>query len=149
MRLFIPLIFGFLAMASGALAQELPWAEGQVKELCKQEWPEDFSMQAYCVRNNKAGHIAFIKLTKKNDPELFKNPFSNCVSEWGIQWDMVAYCAGQQVEGQRAIGNNVKGLPEGIAQRIVKRCKQEWRDDYSMIAYCSNQQASAWDELNK
>ena len=143
--LFVLFVFAFLGPAH---AGDATWNEQNVKLHCANEWPNDFSMQDYCVSQNKSGYRGYMALASGNkDPEM-KPAFSNCQAEWGIQWDMVEYCAKQQVSGKSDIAMKLDGLPDDVAAVIETQCRSEWRNDFSMVAYCAEQNASGWRNLN-
>jgi hypothetical protein len=137
-----------LASCSGgfASAQSLSWDEVAVKSLCANEWTDDFSMQAYCVGQNKKGFEGFKRMAAK--PE-FNRSFEKCKAEWDIKWDMVRYCAEQQVKGLTKIPAIIKEIPSDVGARIVNKCTSEWDPDFSMIAYCTERATEGWRQLNK
>jgi hypothetical protein len=140
----LPLIF--LAVQ---VAAEIPvWDEAAVKEYCKSEWADDFSMQAYCVNKNKEGFESYLEMKTKNAVTELESSFSACETEWQIQWDMVEYCSSKQVDGYNNISAILSSLPSDAAKIVSDKCSREWGTDFSMVEYCLEKDASAWRELN-
>jgi hypothetical protein len=136
-----------MVISSGefASAQTLSWNEEAVKSLCANEWTDDFTMQAYCVEQNKKGFEGFSKLAAKSE---FFQSFEKCKSDWDIKWDMVRYCAEQQVAGRNKLPAIIKNIPNDVGSKIVNKCKGEWDPDFNMIAYCAERAAEGWRQLN-
>jgi hypothetical protein len=128
-----------------ASAQTLSWDEEAVKSLCADEWTDDFTMQAYCVEQNKKGFEGFSRLATKSE---FSQSFEKCKADWDIKWDMVRYCAEQQVAGLTKIPAIIKDIPSDVGSKIVNKCTSEWDPDFNMIAYCAERATEGWRQLN-
>lgn len=141
-------LFAIVVLLAPIKAIAATWDEQGVKALCASEWPSDFSMQDYCVTQNRVGFEGFIALSSGNvDAELVPS-FSACESEWGIQWDMVEYCAMQQISGKLELPLLLRDLPPDVAELIESQCRSDWGSDFSMVAYCAEQNATGWRNLN-
>jgi hypothetical protein len=79
-------------------------AEQILKEKCVSEWPTDFSMQAYCQRQQRE---AIQTLARGKPQDIPENQFaivrSKCSSEWPKDFSMRAYCERQQFEAIRKL----------------------------------------------
>lgn len=138
-----------LVFAEAGNAQEIVWDREGVRAHCEGEWPDDFSMQAYCIEQNQQGFDGFKKLAAMNAGTVLEPAFAGCIEEWGIQWDMVEYCASQQRDGLEEAPTAVAGLPEEVADTILAQCSRQWGSDFSMVAYCADQQAGSWRAMNE
>ena len=142
------LLVWFFTLSASVVAGPVAWNEQDVKSHCESEWQNDFSMQAYCVKVNKAGFHGYSSLTADNIDGELKPSFIACEAEWGIQWDMVEYCATQQINGKSEIAQKLNGLPADVSSVIESQCRSEWGSDFSMVAYCAEQNATGWRDLN-
>jgi hypothetical protein len=81
-------------------------AEKVLKEKCVSEWPTDFSMQAYCQRQQRE---AVQDLARGKPQDIPENQFSivrsKCSAEWPTDFSMRAYCERQQFEAIRKLGH--------------------------------------------
>jgi hypothetical protein len=79
-------------------------AEQILKEKCVSEWPTDFSMQAYCQRQQRE---AVQTLARGKPQDIPENQFaivrSKCSGEWPRDFSMRAYCERQQFEAIRKL----------------------------------------------
>ncbi len=147
-RTLLAVLACYLVLSGQVLAGPLTWNEQDVKAHCVGEWQNDFSMQAYCVKQNKAGFDGYSSLIVDNSDGELKPSFVACEAEWGIEWDMVEYCAKQQINGKSEIAQKLSGLPVEVSSVIESQCRSEWGSDFSMVAYCADQNATGWRDLN-
>jgi len=77
---------------------------------CEREWPNDFKMQEYCVKQQTAASIEVSKIWRTlaaGGNARLKAPFAQCTLDWadGDTWDytMVLYCYRQQESGLQAM----------------------------------------------
>lgn len=72
----------------------------EAKTHCMAEWPDDLSMQAYCLRKATAGASTFAAITARHQGNpAMQRALARCIEEWSddsIDWSMIAYCAGKQ-----------------------------------------------------
>lgn len=75
-----------------------------IAELCRGEWPSDFSMQAYCREQQTEGFVSFVALWNDRvvgNSDLFPAG-AKCILDWGedgsFDYSMIHYCLDQQVE---------------------------------------------------
>ncbi len=140
-----PALFaGLLAfLASPAAAFD----EDQTKAACAAEWPGDFQMQAYCVRQQRESYAELRHRLAVIPPEL-STAAEMCEAEWGSDWQMRAYCLAQQQTGFTELPNVLATVPASAGTVIAARCAAEWPGDYQMQTYCAEQQAAGWRALN-
>ncbi|MEJ2082073.1 MAG: hypothetical protein P8Y94_07835 [Acidobacteriota bacterium] len=77
----------------------------EIKEHCAEEWPDDFSMRAYCQKK-AVESLQELKsvLEKPPIPEgALSQVFAKCREQWRKDWAMVNYCVKKQIEGYRQI----------------------------------------------
>jgi hypothetical protein len=76
------------------------------KQHCRLEWPNDFQMQAHCLKEQAGGMIAFKRIAETSGPPLHK-AFEKCTEDWtknGLpDWQMIAYCANEQATAYQAL----------------------------------------------
>lgn len=107
---------------------------------CVTDWPDDYSMQAYCLRQQIEGYAAvargpsspLVTITTEESRVIAQR----CSFDWPHDFSMQAYCQGQQVEGLAFIRNRPPSVPNGTWNRLLGGCEIEWRNDFSMQAYC-------------
>ena len=100
---------------------------------CAQEWPSDYRMRNYCVKQQTEGTYALDRGRPSDvDSTAFRVIRGKCAEEWPRDFRMRAYCESQQVEGYRAL----KSISVGSSTRNA--CAQQWPTDYKMRRYCEN-----------
>ena len=140
-----PALFaGLLAFLAAPAAA---FDEDQTKAACAADWPGDFQMQAYCVRQQRAGHEELQDSLAVIPPELGP-AVQRCEAEWGSDWQMQAYCLAQQQTGFAELPNVLATVPAEVAAVIGPGCAADWPDDYQMQTYCAERQATGWKALN-
>ena len=140
-----PVLFaGLLSFLAGHASA---FDEGQTKAACAADWPGDFQMQAYCVRQQRAGHEELQHRLAVMPSEL--GPAAKkCEAEWGSDWQMQAYCLEQQQIGYAGLPNVLATVPAEVAAVIGPGCAADWPDDYQMRTYCAERQVAGWKALN-
>lgn len=75
-----------------------------IKNHCQKEWPDDFKMQAYCIKQQKNAVNVLEQGPPDDVPEgVFDKIRSKCDREWHGDYKMRAYCEKQQIEAWRAL----------------------------------------------
>ncbi len=89
-----------------ALAQSAPFdVKADYVELarqhCSAEWPADFRMQEYCLKQQAEGMIEF-KAVSDQYGKAIEKTLETCTEQWTKDripdWRMIGYCAKQQAE---------------------------------------------------
>ena|SRR6266404_581961 len=77
-----------------------------IRHHCEQEWPDDFSMRAYCIKQQREA-VAKLRLDGPPDvpEEVFRGIRLKCAAEWPDDYAMRAYCEGQQLAGYRKLAD--------------------------------------------
>jgi hypothetical protein len=92
-----------------ALAQTAPFdTKADYVELarthCASEWPDNFEMQGYCMKQQATGMLAFKEASDSIGKPLEK-ALERCTEEWTKDrlpnWEMIGYCATKQAEAYR------------------------------------------------
>jgi hypothetical protein len=82
-------------------------ADVVIRRHCEREWPEDFSMRAYCMRQQRE---AILELQRGGPPDLpdvaFRSIRDKCALEWPDDYSMRLYCEQQQIQGYREISES-------------------------------------------
>jgi hypothetical protein len=113
---------------------EVPGNWNQIAQAkCAEEWPSDYRMRDYCVKQQTEGARALDKSPPSDvDSTAFKVIRGKCAEEWPRDFKMRVYCEGQQFEGYRSL----KSGSVGTSTR--NSCAQQWPADYKMRRYCEN-----------
>jgi hypothetical protein len=79
-------------------------SEHVIQAHCEEQWPEDFSMRAYCIRQQREA----VRALKRGGPEdipgeTFGRIRTACATQWANDYSMRVYCEKQQVEAYREI----------------------------------------------
>jgi len=79
-------------------------ADAIIRHHCENEWPDDFSMRAYCVQQQRDA-VAKLRLGRPEDvsDETFARIRQRCSAEWPDDYAMRVYCEHQQLEGYRKV----------------------------------------------
>lgn len=139
---------------AGSVAAAEP-AERDMTEVtanCVSEWPDDYSMQKYCLDRNQEGYetaSAYWSTSGEGTLNIIGPSFRFCEGKWGQQWEMVAYCMQSEVDGAKEASTLLKQTPEAVGIEIYAKCKMKWDDQFSMIGYCIDRQVSAWLAMNE
>lgn len=68
---------------------------------CRAEWPNDFRMQAYCMKQQRIGMLQF-KAVIDELGEPIEKALEKCTEEWTNDrvpdWQMIGYCATVQAK---------------------------------------------------
>ena len=77
-----------------------------MRQHCSAEWPDDFQMQDYCLKQQVEGMAQF-KAASESVGRPLDRALERCVSEWtkaGVpNWQMIGYCSKQQAESYRKL----------------------------------------------
>ena len=81
------------------------WAQTstEIRRLCRAEWPLDYSMQEYCIGEQRTALREFNNLRSRTAPSSEEQAIlRRCKAEWraasgGYDWGMVVYCATEQL----------------------------------------------------
>jgi hypothetical protein len=75
-----------------------------IRHHCDHEWPDDFSMRAYCIKQQREAAMK-LRLGRPTDvpEEVFSTIRRKCAQEWPDDFAMRVYCEEQQVEGYRRV----------------------------------------------
>jgi hypothetical protein len=85
------------------------------KEFCSKKWPNDYSMQEYCIEKQRKATVEILKLLasygiteqntggtlKLNPPpagDKYRTLFIDCLSKWETDKVMLLFCFEKQVE---------------------------------------------------
>lgn len=98
----------FLPPWSGARAEN---SEANIAQLCHEEWPNDFSMEEYCQKNQREDLQAFRRLVAqyRESRDFIDAIVGRCTQEWTkgsglIDYSMVDYCTRNEVEAAQRLG---------------------------------------------
>lgn len=82
--------------------EEYSEAEAMIRDHCEREWPDDYSMRSYCIKQQHEALDA-LKQGRPDDipEEVFAGIRSKCAAEWPEDYNMRLYCEGQQLESYR------------------------------------------------
>lgn len=135
-------------------------AFGGTEEFCAAEWPNDYKMRDYCIRQQSNANQELFNLAEKYGlikngtiaPSLsgsdIEKMLLKCMQEWKkarfdtYDFKMVVYCWKQQIDSYESIGGN-KGEETGTQGF----CANEWPNDFKMQKYCQGQQNQGNQEL--
>ncbi|HYI13258.1 MAG TPA: toll/interleukin-1 receptor domain-containing protein [Thermoanaerobaculia bacterium] len=79
-------------------------AEQIIGRHCEREWPDDYSMRSYCIRQQREA-VANLRLGPPEDipPQVFERMRQKCAHEWPDDFAMRHYAERQQLEGYRQV----------------------------------------------
>ncbi|MDD2325007.1 MAG: hypothetical protein PHW63_03210 [Alphaproteobacteria bacterium] len=104
-----------------------------IEQKCEREWPNDFSMRAYCQKQQKEGVAT---LNNGQPATVSRNAFTiiraKCATEWPQDFNMRAYCEKKQYEAYDALQTSASDTPKKGA------CAEKWPNDYHMRQYCES-----------
>lgn len=79
-------------------------AEEVIEQHCEREWPDDFSMRAYCLDQQRQAVSKLRKGAPDDIPsEIFHDIRRKCAREWPDDYSMRVYCEEQQVTAFRKV----------------------------------------------
>ncbi len=79
-------------------------AEQVIRRHCEREWPDDYAMHSYCIKQQREA----LTVLKQGRPhgipeEVFTNVRSKCAREWPEDYAMRQYCEKQQFDSYREL----------------------------------------------
>ena len=79
-------------------------AEQVIKRYCEREWPNDYSMRSYCIKQQRDA-LATLKRGRPGDipNDVFASVRDNCAREWPDDYSMRVYCEQQQFKAFREL----------------------------------------------
>jgi TIR domain len=88
------------AATSANIEQDYGDAEGVIRRHCEKEWPADFNMRAYCMRQQREAAAQLQRGRPDDLPEdVFQAIRLLCAAEWPDDYAMRVYCERQQING--------------------------------------------------
>lgn len=94
-----------------ALAQSAPFDTKAdyielAKQFCAKDWPDNFEMQGYCLKQQAKGMVQF-KSVSDDLGKPIEKALEKCVEEWTKDrlpdFSMIGYCATRQAEAYRSL----------------------------------------------
>ncbi|WPZ28953.1 hypothetical protein T8A63_15155 [Sulfitobacter sp. OXR-159] len=131
-------------LPSAVSAEAFPGAAAKAK--CEAEWGNDYSMQAYCLSEQRKGFGQVLEMKSNLMPELI-GAVEQCERDWTDDFVMQAYCISEQIKAKKSLEQNWDGPPADVVSEIKRKCEADWLDDYVMQAYCTTEQVKAWRTL--
>jgi hypothetical protein len=75
-----------------------------IRHHCEHEWPDDFSMRAYCLQQQREAAAKLRLGGPQHVPEeVFRSIRDKCAAEWPDDYAMRVYCEEQQLAGYRKV----------------------------------------------
>lgn len=79
-------------------------ADDIIEQHCGRQWPDDFSMQAYCLDQQRQAVVKLREGGPVDIPdEVFNSIRLKCANEWPDDYSMRVYCEEQQVTAFRRV----------------------------------------------
>ena len=101
-------LVAFLALLVHPAAAQ---TDAEIRRLCRAEWPLDYSMQEYCIGEQRTALRQFGDLSGRLPRGSEEQAIlRRCKGEWraktgGYDWGMVVYCATEQLGSYRRLQN--------------------------------------------
>jgi len=82
-------------------------ADQVIKRHCEREWPADYSMRGYCIKQQREA-LTTLKRGRPHDipTDVFASIREKCAQEWSDDYTMRLYCEQQQFAAFRELENN-------------------------------------------
>jgi len=94
-----------LALASAPFDTKADYVQ-LARDFCGREWPDNFEMQVYCVKQQASGMLQFKTVSDELGKPIEK-ALERCTEEWTKDrlpnFAMIGYCATRQAEAYRAL----------------------------------------------
>ena len=123
----------------------------------QKKWPNDFSIQAYTIKNQREGYLRLVGQKKSfSEIGIPDNIFKWCLDtsqkQWPNDYSMQAYTFENNLEGYLKLSALItseewKCLPENVSSAILKQSYDSWSNDFSMQAYTVEKQIDGFYEL--
>jgi hypothetical protein len=118
------------------------------KAKCTAEYQSDFQMQAFCVKQHRAGFDSIKALRPKLDQPMVER-LAVCESEWPGDYQMQDFCLRQQIESRQEMETVTVEVPDDIGTQIRNACAADWQGDFQMQLFCIKQQIDGWRKMNQ
>ncbi|MDX8443866.1 hypothetical protein [Mesorhizobium australafricanum] len=80
-----------------------------IKAGCAAEWPDDYSMQEFCIDNQSKSLSQVADIYHSNQDDQERAILAKCYKDWrtatGSNWVMVEFCYQQQHDAYKCLGN--------------------------------------------
>jgi hypothetical protein len=147
--LFLLASASLLPAPSIAAVPDAATAQVRIKQTCAEDFPDNYSTQAYCIKTNREGYATFVDNRAKARPILIKS-YELCQSDFGDEgkWSTAAYCAKTHTEGYDEY-MSLKATASAQLLRAYAKCERDFGDEgkWSTTAYCAKQERDAYREL--
>ncbi len=78
------------------------------KTHCRAEWPDDFQMQGYCLKQQAEGMLK-LKAASDSIGKPLEKALEKCTEEWTKErvpdWQMIGHCAETQADAFRKLNS--------------------------------------------
>lgn len=108
--------------------------ESALQAHCKDEWPSDVEMRAFCVSEQRQAAKALDRLSGPNR--------QRCEDEWLPDYQMALHCTKEQNASKAVIASAPK-------DEISARCAREWPGEYDMQEHCAKERRAAKDNIER
>ena len=93
-----------LAFGAAGPTESAPIVERDARAVCEQRWPDNFALQAACVRNARDGAASWAEIRERyRDNPAMRRALDGCVkrhTDNGLtNWALVGGCARNQEQG--------------------------------------------------
>jgi hypothetical protein len=84
-------------------------AEQVIRRHCEREWPNDYNMRNYCIKQQREA-LTILKQGRPHDipEEIFAGIRNKCSAEWPEDYSMRQYCEKQQLDSYRELERESK-----------------------------------------
>lgn len=123
-----------------------------IKANAEQEWPDDFSMQAFTIDQQTAAYLEVQALDTVNGiPEGTLITIKNrAEQDWGNDFSMQLFEINKQVDAYLEIEDMTEqdGVPSEILSGIKEAATSEWGEDFSMQLFTIEREVENYRRVN-
>ncbi len=126
-------------------------AESLIREKAKREYPNDFEMQRYVIKQQTKA----LQELKRNKPEdipedVFKQIKSKAKEDYPNDFTMQKHIENQQLESYRKIQHKKpEDIPQNIWMQIRNKAEREYSNDFAMQKYIEDNQVASYRNLKQ
>lgn len=119
--------------------------EKVIKENAEEDWPNDYQMQSYQIKNQTEAYNNLLALDLNS--EVKEEILNEAYKDWGYDFQMVSYSYNNALEDYNEIQS--LDLDTEKKKEILTQAQEKWGKDYGMVLYEYKNQLESYEALNE
>jgi len=117
----------------------------KIKENAEDDWPSDYQMQSFQIKNQTEAYNDLLALTL--DTEVKEKILNEAYTDWKFDFKMVLFSFNNALEDYDEIES--LNLDTDKKKEILQNAQDKWGTDYGMVLYEYKNQLESYESLNE